>query len=168
MRLPVARLLFPAFALLAGCAEFSPDGGMAPVVESARSDLGLEATKIADDLDAARAGERVRALLRKGLTADRAVQIALVNNMGLQAAYNDLGVSEAKFVQASLPPNPAVSLLDLRGHMEFSAEQRLIGDLLALATLPRRREIALAAYRKAQLAAVAATLRLAIDVRRQY
>ena len=97
MRPPVKKALVALCAALAGCAEFSSDGGMSPVVESTRSDLGLDAVKIIDDAGAANAGERVRALLRKGLTADRAAQIALLNNKGLQAAYNELGMSEAKY-----------------------------------------------------------------------
>ena len=101
-------------------------------------------------------------------SADHAVQIALLNNKGLQAAYNELGVSEARFVQASLPPNPGISLAGLRGGGEFEIERKLVGDLLSLLTLPARRDIAEAGFRKAQLDAIGATLRLATDVRRQY
>ena len=58
---------------------------------------------------------RCKALLRQPLTADRAVQIALLNNRDLQAAYNALGLSEAAMVQASLPPNPTFSLERIAG-----------------------------------------------------
>ena len=155
-------------AMLAGCQSVSPDGGLSLVQESVKTEIGKDIVKIIDEESAKAADGRASALLRKGLTAERVVQIALLNNKGLQAAYNELGMSEARFVQASLPPNPSLSILDVRGHLEFSIERRLIGDLLALATLPARREIAQAGWRKAQLEAVAATLRLAGDVRRQY
>jgi len=38
-----------------------------------------------------------------------AVQILLVNNRGLQAAYNELGIAEAAKVQGMFSPNPAFS-----------------------------------------------------------
>jgi len=38
--------------------------------------------------------ERVNELLAEPLVVDDAVQLALLNNRGLQAAYNDLGISE--------------------------------------------------------------------------
>ena len=46
------------------------------------------------------------------------MQIALLNNRGLQAAYNELGVAEADRVQASLPPNPTFSLSRIAGSVE--------------------------------------------------
>ena len=58
---------------LAGCASFSPDGGMASIQATAKADLGAEIVKIGDDVLAANAEARARALLKKGLTADRAV-----------------------------------------------------------------------------------------------
>ena len=44
-------------------------------------------------------GREVSRLLRAPLGPDAAVQIALLNNLGLQAAYNRLGVAEAVLVQ---------------------------------------------------------------------
>ena len=69
---------------------------------------------------------RVKALLRQPLSADRAVQIALLNNRGLQAAYNALGLAEAAMVQASLPPNPTFSLERIAGGgaLEIEAPHR--------------------------------------------
>ncbi len=163
----LAMVLSSALALT-GCANLSPDGGMSAVSEGVRAELHKDIVKVTDEDSAASAGNRVRGLLGKGLTLERAVQIALLNNKGLQAAYNDLGISEAKFAQASTPPNPAVSILDLRGHLEFNIERRLIGDLLALFTLRARRDIAKASYHRAELEAIAATMRLATEVRRQY
>jgi hypothetical protein len=43
------------------------------------------------------------------------VLIALLSNRGLQAAYNDLGISEAQMVEASLPPSPSLAFRDLAG-----------------------------------------------------
>jgi len=79
------------------------------VAREAGPDAGRSVVKIASAEQAQRAREQVAALLAGPLSADTAVQVALLNNRELQAAYNDLGISEADYVQASLPPNPAVS-----------------------------------------------------------
>ena len=52
------------------------------------------------------AAEKVDSLLKTKLTADEAVQIALLNNRDLQAVYSDLGVAQADLVQAGLLNNP--------------------------------------------------------------
>jgi outer membrane protein TolC len=153
---------------LAGCASFSPDGGMSVVTEAARADLRLDAGKISDERQASSADDRGGERLKQGLTADRAVQVALLSNKGLQADYNSLGISEADYVAASLPRNPKLTLLDLRSGADFDIERRFVVDILSLLTLPARKDIAEAAYRSAELRAIAATLKLAADVRRQY
>jgi hypothetical protein len=85
----------------------------------------------------------VRALIRRPLSADAAVQIALLNNRGLQAAYNDLGLAEAAMVEASLPPNPAFSLSRVSTPIELEIERAIVVNILALATLPARSDVAL-------------------------
>ena len=158
-----------AFAVtLAGCANFSPDGGLSPVSAAARADLGKDIVKVSTDAEQANASTRVRALMKKGLTADRAVQIALLSNKGLQASFNDLGISEAQFVEASLPPNPTISILSISGSGQLDIERRLIGNLLSLLTLQARKDIAETEFHGAQLKAIAAVLKLAADTRRQY
>src|SRR5687768_9431177 len=57
------------------------------------------------DLDK-EAAEKLDSLLKTKLTADEAVQIALLNNRDLQAIYSDLGVAQADLVQAGLLANP--------------------------------------------------------------
>lgn len=156
--------------LAAGCAKFTEDGGMAPVTDSVRKEIGRDAVKLSSPEDMRRARERVQTLLAEPLTEDTAVQIALLNNRGLQAAYNDLGISEAEYVQTSLPPNPALTLGRTFGSPGNFAEIgfQLVGNLLAVATLPRRTEIARREFEEARYRAVATTLSLTIDVRRAY
>jgi outer membrane protein TolC len=153
--------------VLGGCASFSKDGGMALVADQTGSVLGTSAVKIRNEADAASARARVRSLLSVPLTADAAVQVALLNNRALQAAYNDLGVSETDMVQASLPPTPTLSLVHLTG-AELEIERQIAQNLLGLLTLRRRREIAEDKFRVAQARAVEATLATAAEARRAY
>lgn len=163
-----------AMALIAGgCASFSPDAGMDDVAQGvareAGSGAGDSVTKITTAEQARRAHERVAALLGQGrISADAAVQVALLNNRDLQAAYNDLGLSEAEYVQASLPPNPGLSLMRVAGTGVINFEARIIEDLLSLFTLKRRTEIAAEHFEHAKHQAIAITLRLASETRRAY
>ena len=109
-----------------------------------------------------------RQLLSRPLTAETAVQVALLNNKGLQAAYNELALAETDLVEQSLPPNPAFSISRISGDGASEIERQVVGDILALATLPFRSDIARERFRQAQLRAALATLRLAADVRRAY
>ena len=167
-----AAILLSLAGLLAGCASFSPDGGMNEVAQGVGRetgpDIGKNVVKIASAEQAQRAKEQVAGLLARPLSADMAVQVAFLNNRDLQAAYNDLGISEADYVQASLPPNPGVSLMDIAGTGVVNFELRLIGDILSLITLPRRTAIAAEHFAHARHRAIATTLRLAADTRRAY
>jgi outer membrane protein TolC len=157
-----------AGALLSGCAWFSPDAGMGVVAGIAGPELKKEvvAIRTAEEAEATRA--RVRGLLGRALTADAAVQVALLNNRGLQAAYDELAVAEARKVEASLPPNPIFSIERLSGPLEIEIEKRIIANILALATLPLRADVALVRFRQAQLRAAEDTLRVAAETRRAF
>jgi outer membrane protein TolC len=154
--------------LLAGCNTFSPDGGLAPVAALMRQELNKDVVAIRNEADAAAARAAIERLLKRPLSADSAVQIALLNNRGLQAAYNELAIAEAAMVGASLPPNPTISLSRLAGAGEVEIERKIIADILALATLPVRADIAADRFRQAQLRAIAETLRVAAEARRAY
>jgi outer membrane protein TolC len=154
--------------LLSGCATFSPDGGMNVVASVAGETINKDVVSIRTVDEAERASGAVRGLLRRNLTADTAVQIALLSNRGLQASYNELALAEADMVQASLPPNPTFSISRISGDGALEIERQVVGDILALATLPFRSEIARQRFQKAQLRAAEETLRLAADVRRAY
>src|SRR5690349_16247616 len=159
--LPLAAAL-----ALSGCASFSPDSGMAVVSDITSRTIDHEATAVRSADDADRARKAARRLLARPLSTEAAVQIALFSNKGLQASYNELALSEAELVQESLPPNPTFSLSRISGDGASEAERQVVGDILALATLPMRSEIARDRFRQAQLKAALATLRLAADVRR--
>ena len=163
-----AALAIASALLLSACQTWSPDGGMSVVADIVGHDLNkaVVALRTPEETQAARA--RVRALLRRPLTADAAVRIALLNNRGLQAAYNELGLAEAAMVQASLPSNPTFSLSRVSTSIEIEIERRIVADILALASLPARAEIAADRFWQAQLRAAEETLRVAAETRRAF
>src|SRR3982075_2494893 len=160
-------VLLSAF-VLSGCATFSPDGGMTAVTDVAAETIMKDVISIRTAEDAERAQEAVRRLLRRTLTVDSAVQVALLSNRGLQASYNELALAEANMVQESLPPNPTFSIFRIAGDSALEAERQVVGNILALSTLPFRSEIARQRSKEAQLRAAEETLRLAAEVRRTY
>jgi cobalt-zinc-cadmium efflux system outer membrane protein len=50
----------------------------------------------------------VKELLKKPLTVSSAMQIALLNNRGLQATFEEVGIAQADVIEAVTLPNPSV------------------------------------------------------------
>jgi outer membrane protein TolC len=155
-------------ALLSGCASFSGDQGMDAVSDMTKSSLRMDAVALSSDDDIAAARETVAALLKRPLRMDAAVQIALLNNRELQAAYNELGIAEAARVRASLPTNPRFNVSRVAGGGAFEFEAQIVASILSLTTLSARADVASDRFHQAQLRAVEATLRTAFEARRAY
>src|SRR4029453_4676176 len=118
------------------------------------------------DLDQA-ASEQLRSLLQRTLTADDAVQIAMLNNRDLQATYTELGVAQADLVQAGLFKNPILDaavffpLTGVRPDFQLSV---VVGFLDAL-YVPLRKRVATALFEEAKLKVTGAVLDFAAQVR---
>src|SRR5690606_6323687 len=94
---PMRRLTLAAAStlFLAGCASFSSDGGFNTVEQLTRERTGQSPVSQRTAQDGESAATRVVELLGEPLTAERAVEIALLNNRGLQASFQNLGVAES-------------------------------------------------------------------------
>jgi hypothetical protein len=132
--LPIRAAGLACTLLVSACQAFSPDGGMDVVAGVAGPALDKQVVAIRTDEDAAAARATLDRLLGRPLTADAAVQVALLNNRGLQAAYDALAAAEARMVGESLPPNPSFSLMRIAGSAQLEIERRIVADILALAT----------------------------------
>ncbi|MDK3074320.1 TolC family protein [Sedimentitalea sp. JM2-8] len=109
----------------------------------------------------------------KTISADTAVQAALLNNKGLQASYANVGLSAAEVWQQSTPQNPVVSLgLFGVGAPELGLYQTLetmiAFNLLDVKTRKQRIAVADARFQQAQLNAVNDTLLLANQTRQAW
>ncbi|MFT7773984.1 TolC family protein [Roseateles sp.] len=140
-QLPLRLALLAAPVLLAGCASLSGNGGIAPVQDAARTHLGATLLPAASEQDLDRIDQRVAELLGQPLSADSAVQIALLNNRGLQASLQELGIAEAEMVQASRLPNPGFSIAKMRRADEREIERGFSFDLAHLVALPLARQV---------------------------
>ena len=165
MRIAAAAL---ATVALGGCAGFSADGGFGVVEQAAGERLGKDVRWVRSDAERAALDARVEALLAEALTADAAVQVALLNNRGLQAAFDELGIAEAGFVQAGRLPNPGFGFGRLRRGDETEIERTLHLDLARLLAMPMVREMESRRFERVKRDAAAAMLALAADTRKAW
>ena len=96
-----AGLLF-----FSGCASMTLDAGFDDIKAIVEQRSASEISWNNDTELDKEASEKLNSLLKRKLTANDAVQIALINNRDLQAIYSDLGVAQADLVQAGLLGNP--------------------------------------------------------------
>ena len=154
---------------IAGCATVHPQAGFNHVGALVKSRLGETVVWNDGSKAAGQIAQRTRALLKEPLTADAAVEIALLNNQSLQADYEKLGVSEADLVSAGLLSNPVLSFQMRFPARPYHAVNASIDQtFLDLLLLPARKHMAQANFRSAQAAVTNDVLTLAAKVRRQY
>ncbi|AAK89434.1 copper resistance protein [Agrobacterium tumefaciens] len=172
-----AILSLPLF--LSGCvsaAQYaSRDAGFTTVSAKTSEATGKQTAWVQNRAEARATEARVKTLMAasKTLDVETAVQVALLNNKGLQAAYADLGESAATAWQSTLLVNPSIGLgltgIGTPGLRAYKTiEGVLTSNILALATLKKNVEIADTGFRKAQLGAALKTLQLAADTRRAW
>ena len=133
--------LVSASFVLGGCATFSKDGGFGAVQDTAKKHVKQEVVWPKTESEKNKVTERVNELLSKRLNVDQAVQIALLNNKGLQANFYNLGISESDLVQAGRLPNPKFSMLYARNNGDYKIEQILTFNIFSLLTMPKMQEI---------------------------
>ncbi|WP_395773162.1 TolC family protein [Agrobacterium pusense] len=172
-----AVLSMPLF--LGGCvsaAQYAAsDAGFINVSAKTSEATGKQAIWVQNRVEAQATQARVKTLMAasKSLDVETAVQVALLNNKGLQAAYSDLGEAAATAWQSTMLVNPRVGIgltgIGTPGLRAYkSIEGVVVTNILALTTLKQNVAIADTNFRKAQLAAALKTLQLAADTRRAW
>lgn len=154
-----------AAALLGGCVSVPRDAGFGDlqrtVEEQTRQKVEWNRGAIESPTD-----DRVKELLVEPLDADRAVQVALMNNRDLQATLEELGIARAEYLQTFLPRNP---ILDAEVRFpnrpfEIAFTQTLI-DLLQFRS---RRALGQAQFRATQMRITAAVVHFTAQVRSDF
>ncbi|WP_026480224.1 TolC family protein [Ahrensia sp. 13_GOM-1096m] len=175
----IATILTPL--VLAGCMS-TDDGGIygeknavfAKVASSTLVATGKQSVWVQNQEQATALSKRAHTMVhKKTISADTAVQVALLNNKGLQAAYADIGMSAAEVWQQSLPENPVMSV----GILGIAApdlglfravEGMIATNILSSMTRKRRVDLADTKFRQAQYKAAVETLRVAVETRRAW
>ncbi len=164
------RLAIAALALIAlsGCATLSSDGGFGPVEQTVKGRLGKEVKWARSDADRDAIDRRVAQLLEQPLSADDAVQIALLNNRGLQASFAELGISEADRVQAGRLPNLGFSFGRLTQGSGLEIDRSIQFNLARLLMLPTINQIESRRFEQTRGAVALSVLSLASETRKAY
>ncbi|MGH8516275.1 MAG: TolC family protein [Panacagrimonas sp.] len=159
-----AKFLFAATlsAALTGCAGVPADWGRSEVARMT-ADHGLAQPR-ADDVRAFTVNA-----LREPLTADVAIQLALINNPAVRRETARLGFAAAEVYEAGRLANPVFSLTHLSGDSSSGANtpQLTLGvafNFVNLLFLPANSRFARAQFEAAKLGVGAAVLDLAVDV----
>lgn len=167
-RIKTTTLLLSLSAAL-GTAHAAPKESPTKAVEkSVQERTGLA---MRWEQDAAAREERlqtVRRLLAKPLNLNSAVQIALLNNRGLQATFEELGISAADLREAGMWKNPSFDLsvrFPDRAPSAADWEEAVAFDLLDLFMLPLRKRVAADQLTTAQLRVADEVVKLVAEVK---
>ncbi|HEX6319808.1 MAG TPA: TolC family protein [Burkholderiales bacterium] len=154
--------------IAAGCASFTEDARFTPVEQAVEQRTGAQTKWVRSENEAGTVRGRVKELLAEPLTPQSAVQIALLNNPGLQAQYAEVGIAEADLVQASRWRGPTFSFARLRRGDETEYERSVFFDVLGLITIPLSVRVEEKRLATAQNRAAAEGLRVALEARKAW
>ena len=168
MRHAPLLLIMLAALDLGGCTGFTQDGGFDAVANATRTHLGQEVKWPRSAQARAEVDARVTALLAHPLSVEDAVQIALLNNHTLQAAFEELGISEAELVQAGRLPNPRFDLRRAGAAGQYDIEETLSFNVLALLTMPYAHDIEKRRFAQTQNLSIQRVAQLAKDTREAF
>ncbi|MEO8040884.1 MAG: TolC family protein, partial [Betaproteobacteria bacterium] len=163
-RLPMVA----AVLVLAGCASFSKDGGFDSVSKIAAERLDKRVVAPRSDREREDATKASNELLARALTADDAVQVALLNNRGIRVVYADLGIAEADVVQAGRLPNPRFRTTRTRADASYKYETALTFPIAGLLTMPAALRMERERFEAVQLQVADRVLQLAAETRRAW
>jgi outer membrane protein TolC len=163
---PFALIVF--VLVLGGCATFAPDGAFGPVASAVRERTGADTRAVRDDAAGAAVRQLVAERLQRPLGVDDAVQIALVNNTGLQALYAEIGIAEANLVQAGRVRNPRFTFSRLAGGDALEIERKFLVDIVSLVSAPLFTRVERGRLEHAQLSAAMEAVKVAADTRKTY
>ncbi|MEP6810005.1 MAG: TolC family protein [Chthoniobacterales bacterium] len=110
----------------------------------------------------------VHGLLRGKLTADRAVQVALLNNRQLQATFEEIGIANADLTEAGLLKNPSFDVsarFPDRPPSGTNLEFSIVQDFIDVFLIPLRKKVAANELARAKLRVGDSALKLASEVK---
>ncbi|PYI96354.1 MAG: TolC family protein, partial [Verrucomicrobia bacterium] len=112
--------------------------------------------------------EAIRVLLRRTLTADSAVQVALLNNRELQATFEEIGIAQADLIEAGLLKNPIFAgdaRFPNRAPSGTDIEMAIAQEFFDVLVIPLRKKVAISQLMKTKLQVGDAVLKLAAAVK---
>ena len=113
----------------------------------------------------------IQDMIESELTANSAIQIALLNNPKIQTTFEELGIAQADLFEAGLLSNPAFEIEIRYPHVKglrTNIEYLLSTSLLDIFLIPLRVKLAATDFEQTKLRVSNEILNLAFDVRETY
>jgi outer membrane protein, heavy metal efflux system len=110
----------------------------------------------------------IHALIHRNMTADSAVQLALLNNRELQATFEEIGIANADLIEAGLLKNPtfaASARFPDRPPSATRVEISIAQDFVDLLLIPLRKKVAASELARTKLRVGDEILKLAAEVK---
>ena len=153
-----------------GCSKVPPaDDSLVSCIVENRVDSQVEWRQGCcqdDQIDAT-----IQCMIKTELTADNAIQIALLNNPKIQAFFEELGIAQADLVDAGLLSNPTFELEVRYPHIKglhTNIEYLITSSLLDIFLIPLRTRLAATEFEQTKLEVSNKILDLAFEVRETY
>jgi cobalt-zinc-cadmium efflux system outer membrane protein len=156
---------------LTGCASLQPREAFPKIAGQVQERTGARVVWNQGSEPDREVADALHGLLARELSADDAVQIALLNNRTAQATYEELGIAQAELVQAGLLKNPVFSVLARfpeAGKGSADVELSVTEDFIQLLSLPLRKKVAAAQYEAAKARVTGEIVNLSADVRQAF
>lgn len=168
MARPAIVLLPIAACALYGCASLDARPDMERAAQFMERAVGAPGELLSRD--GAAAETATRELLDSGMSAEEAVQVALLNNPRVRTAMLSISVSRAEFVQSALYSNPSLflSVLLPDGGGRPYVEVNLAQNIAELWLVPARTKAAQHDLDRVVLEAARTAANVVLDVRRAY
>ncbi len=158
-------------AMLTSCASTSAQPAFDDVTKHVEARSGHKVKWSADGEEDRQAEDAIDKLLARPLTADSAVQVALLGNHGLRGKLEELAIAQADLVQAGLLKNPVFSIgrtawegEHINPNLFASVEQ----DFLDVVTMPMRKRVAATELEATKLEVADHVLELAEQTRHAF
>jgi outer membrane protein TolC len=153
---------------LSGCTQFSRDGGFGPVARAADERIGKEVRWTRTPEERSKSARQIAELLARPLSVEDAVQVALLGNGALQAAFEELCISEADLVQSGRLPNPSFTFRHAASGGIYDIEETLSINVISLLAAPYLHRAEERRFREVQNAVTLDIVQLAERTREAY
>ena len=170
MSLVTARAASAGLTLvfLTGCASTSPRSGFSDVAKNVEARTGHRVVWDQNTTEDREVTKAIDDLLAKDVTADTAVQVALLGSPRLRGSFEELSVAQSDLVQAGLLKNPVFTVGSTawdREHISPNLFASVEQDFLDIVSMPMRKRVAATELEATRLEVGDEVLRLAAEVR---
>jgi outer membrane protein TolC len=154
--------------LLTACAGPVAQRAFEDVADTTAQHVGARPAWIRSEDDEKAVRETLDRLLAGPLSAEDAVQVALLNNRRLQAGFAELGIGAAELTAAWRPANPGFSYARLKRGDETEIDRGVTIDAFGLLLLPFAAPLEERRFEETKLRATTEILQLAAQTRRAW